>query len=394
MAKKTILFISHTAARTGAPINLLRFLTWFKQHTKIPFRILFQSGGELFSAFESLAPVSVLYQETPAMFWHRASAKFGVQSLINRTRLKILKEQLRREQLGLIYSNTAMNGELLEWFAEIECPVISHIHELEYYISYHIGREHFERVTQYTDHYIAISDAVKGNLIERHHIEEKRIDTIYDFLPASLFQTSTSQAQQEYACVRQYLNLPDNAFLICASGTTDWRKSPDIFLQLAAFIRKHHPELPIYFAWIGGETDGARFGQIQHDLSKLHLQDVVHFLGSQADALSYFAACDLFVMVSREEPFGLVSIETAMFGKPTICFEGSGGPEEFVEHDGGYVVPYLDIEAMAEKCIELFMQPELRISLGQRARQKAIERHAIENNAPQILQVMQRFYRA
>ena len=58
--KKTVLFISHEASRTGAPILLLTFLTWLKRHTEIPFEIILRQGGEITGDFEALAPVTLL----------------------------------------------------------------------------------------------------------------------------------------------------------------------------------------------------------------------------------------------------------------------------------------------------------------------------------------------
>ncbi|MEI6632882.1 MAG: hypothetical protein WCP22_03575, partial [Chlamydiota bacterium] len=54
-----VLFISHDARRMGAPILLLNFLRWFKEHAGIPFEILLGDDGELRPEFEALAPVTL-----------------------------------------------------------------------------------------------------------------------------------------------------------------------------------------------------------------------------------------------------------------------------------------------------------------------------------------------
>lgn len=383
MSSKKILFINHTAARTGAPINLLRFLSWFKKNTDIPFHILLQSGGELLSEFEALAPVTVLYKAP--------SPRTG--SLYKFTRRLILKswqERFRRSHWGLIYSNTAMNGYVLEFLAKLHCPVISHIHELEYYIQNHIGVQNFQLVKKHTDHYIAISQAVRHNLIEKHHVSSEKIDMIYDFLPEPV--ASSEYYARRAQAIRQELNIPKNAFLVCSSGTIDWRKGPDLFIQLAHHIHKSQPHLPIYFVWIGGERDGIEFKRLCHDIETLKMQHYIRFLGEQANPLDYFSACDVFAMVSREEPFGLVCIEAAMLAKPIVCFKGAGGPEEFVENDCGFAVPYLNIEEMAVKILGLFANEEQRISFGKNSQRKAETRHEIESVAPQIANVITQYY--
>ncbi len=54
MSKK-VLFISHDASRTGAPIVLLNLLKWFKTNTDIPFQILLKKGGVLEPDFKAIA---------------------------------------------------------------------------------------------------------------------------------------------------------------------------------------------------------------------------------------------------------------------------------------------------------------------------------------------------
>src|SRR5262245_56080071 len=64
---KRVLFISHEASRTGAPIVLLHFLRWFKRNTDIPFMVLVRESrgamGELLQEFDSLGPLFMLNGE-------------------------------------------------------------------------------------------------------------------------------------------------------------------------------------------------------------------------------------------------------------------------------------------------------------------------------------------
>ena len=93
-------------------------------------------------------------------------------------------------------------------------------------------------------------------------------------------------------------------------------------------------------------------------------------------------------MVSREDPFPLVCLETATLGKPVICFADAGGMPEFVENDSGFVVPYLDIEAVAERILELYANPSLREEMGASAARKVRERHDILTSAPNIVEII------
>ena len=72
----------------------------------------------------------------------------------------------------------------------------------------------------------------------------------------------------------------------------------------------------------------------------------------------YIAAFDVFSLVSREDAFPLAFMEAAAVGVPTVCFDGAvEGGCEFVEADAGRVVPYLDLDAMAERVLEFLRGP-------------------------------------
>lgn len=78
-------------------------------------------------------------------------------------------------------------------------------------------------------------------------------------------------------------------------------------------------------------------------------------------------------MISREDPYPLVNLEVAALAKPIICFRNSGGSQEFVENDAGFIVSYLDVEKMADKIIYLFNNQNIGIMLGQNAKEKSMK---------------------
>jgi len=91
----------------------------------------------------------------------------------------------------------------------------------------------------------------------------------------------------------------------------------------------------------------------------------------------------MWMTLSRKLPSGL--------GKPILCFDKAGGQPEFVEKDCGSVVPYLDVETMADKVIELYNNRDLLRQLGQNAAAKVRSRHTLEANAPKILAVIKKY---
>jgi glycosyltransferase involved in cell wall biosynthesis len=342
---------------------LLRLLRWLRANTDIPFEILLKDGnGQLRREFEDLAPVTV---------WNKRG-----------------KASLQQRRIGLIYSNTITNGDVL---GELNpgCPVICHVHELDYWIRHRVSPDHLRQLKKRTRHYVAVSQAVKRNLVEDLGISPGDIDVIYGFIPVDEASVDEAEALR----VRARLSLPPGALVVGGCGTTDWRKAPDLFIQLARAVRRRQTELgkPVHFVWVGGENQGPNFGALWHDVALAGLADCVHFVGTQTDPLPYFATFDVFALVSREDPFPLVMLEAGFLGKPIVGFDGAGGAREFVEDDAGFVVPYLDIEAMAARVLELLGSDELRHRLGAQAREKVRRHHDVAVAAPRLAALIQRF---
>ena len=129
---------------------------------------------------------------------------------------------------------------------------------------------------------------------------------------------------------------------------------------------------------------------LAHDLRHLGLDDLVHFIGARQNPLDFYAAFDVFALMSREDPCPLVMLEAASLGKPVLCFEGSGVAPEFVGEECGYVVPYLDFEEMAGKALAVLRSPALRESMGRAGMERVRARHDVAVAAPQILAAIRR----
>jgi len=375
---RRVLFVSHDASRSGAPIVLLHFLRWFKANSEIPFDILLRSGGDLQSEFEALAPVWIVGTRPD---WRPVPG-----ALVAAARRPWILRRVAAREPGLVYSNTAINGDALRVLSAAGRPVVSHIHELESVIR--ASRASFEIVKRYTRRYIACSEAVRTNLVENHAIAAEAIDVVHEFIPAR--RQAADATPQPRGRILQELGIPEGSLIVGASGTIEWRKAPDLFVQLARTMRQQRRELPIHFIWVGGSRPGSwRLGKLRRDVLSMGMEQRVHFVGARPNPLDYFRAFDVFALVSREDPFPVVCLEAASAGTPIVCFDGAGGEKEFVEDDCGFVVPYLDVDAMASRTLSLLESAELRRRCGARAADKVNARHDVSIAAPKILKIIE-----
>jgi len=211
---------------------------------------------------------------------------------------------------------------------------------------------------------------------------------VHEFIPLSPYEEP--RVRKTRAQLYGSQNIPESAVIVGGAGTTDWRKSPDLFIQLARAVTKQTSERPVHFVWVGGANEGIEFGELMHDVRHLGLDKYVHFLGARRDYVDVIASFDIFALVSREDCFPLVVLEAALLGKPIVCFDGAGGATEFIGGDAGFSVPYLDIGSMADRVVTLSRSPELGRRLGEVGRARVKAQHDVETIAPKILRIMMR----
>ncbi len=100
---------------------------------------------------------------------------------------------------------------------------------------------------------------------------------------------------------------------------------------------------------IGEGAKGAEREDYERIANELGLGEIVRFHGAKtkAEVAQYMRNCHFFVQPSLFETFGVVYIEAMACGKPVIASK-IAGPDEFVNHDVGILVPPADADALAE----------------------------------------------
>jgi glycosyltransferase involved in cell wall biosynthesis len=261
---------------------------------------------------------------------------------------------------------------------------LTHVHELDFSFLIGVGPERWQCVKGHSTSYIACAGVVKDALV-RYGAEASKVDVVHAFVPAITAQNREAGRR----LLREELGLPNEALVVGAAGQVGWRKGADLLVQLAKRVGTMRAGEPIYFVWIGGGSAMA-IGEAEHDVRMLGLEERVRFVGPRKNPLPYFAGFDLFVLPSREDPYPLVCLEAASVGVPIICFDRAGGMPEFVESDCGIVVPYLDVDRMAQELISLLEDPSRREAMGHRAMEKVRQRHDVNVAAPMILSIMEK----
>jgi glycosyltransferase involved in cell wall biosynthesis len=190
------------------------------------------------------------------------------------------------------------------------------------------------------DHLVCNSPSVLKHVIE-HGWPATRVTLIPNF-PSIPPLSAANRAD---------LATPDSAPLAVALGRLHRNKGLDLLVRAAADI----PEL---FVWIAGE--GPERANLEQLSRELQVSDRVRFLGWRNDRGALYAAADICVYPSREEPFGNIVVEAWSCGAPLITTETAGPSWLVRNNEDALLVRVEDIGALTNAIRSLVNSPELR----------------------------------
>jgi glycosyltransferase involved in cell wall biosynthesis len=161
----------------------------------------------------------------------------------------------------------------------------------------------------------------------------------------------------EAAKLRSRLS-PNGGPLIGFAGRFVREKRPDIALSAMDTVRTTRADAVLAFA---GEYQ-IRYEDTWERAAGLVEQhrDHVHFLGLLEDPqelADFYAACDVLVLTSDTECFGLVQVESMLCGTPVIMTDIAGGRVPVQQTGMGLLVPRDDAPALGRAILEVLDEP-------------------------------------
>lgn len=359
----------HAAERTGPPLFALQFLRWQREHhPRWQGTTLFlDAGGPLVSDFAELGPVvladgRVPYRTPPDRLRARAV----------RHRQDDLRRELRSHG-AVDVTHVHCAGSFRSLGAVPESRVLGHLHEMDVGLELHLGPE-ARRHLPTADRYVAVAPSVRRAFLARAAVEPALVEVQPGFVDERRLD---APPQGE-------LGLPDDAFVVLASGVRHWRKAPELFVRVAQIAAERAPEVRWAFAWVGGED----VGDLEALTDRAGLGDLVTFRSHQPEVLPWIARADLFALTAREDAFPLVCVEAAAAGTPIVTFE-NGGAADLVRQAGcGAVVPPLDVDAFAQALVDAARHPERRAGWSSAGRDHARRHLLLEVAGPKLQAVL------
>jgi glycogen(starch) synthase len=171
--------------------------------------------------------------------------------------------------------------------------------------------------------------------------------------------------------------------IVLFAGTKSYNKGAIHLLQAVEKIRQKVKDLIL--VCIGLPTR-----EWEDNRGLLHEENLLD-LGyvSEEEKRDAFDACDLFVMPSRYDSFGIVYLEAWRCGKPVIGAKVGAIPEVIEEGKDGLLVEFGEVDQLVSAIISLLNRPDLVKKMGETGRAKVIDRFNWQKNIGKIEEVFE-----
>jgi glycosyltransferase involved in cell wall biosynthesis len=369
MTEGKTLFVGHDANRAGAQLVLLH---WLRERKARGFEnyLLLVEGGSLVKEYQEVAQVWIWKTDIPLWFklkqriprlksnrsWNHEPSEQKVQGIM---------ATLKNEAFDKVIGNTVSSVGLLSILASLQLPLSVYVHELRFSISNYTTAEDRAFMVKSIDRFYAVSESVKAVLHADMGILENKIS----ILPPIVELKSAKKGPNK--SIRDLLGIPSDSPIVFGCGLAEWRKGPDVFLDVAKALIVKMPT--VHFIWLG-LLDNTYSKELVASKEGWDIGQQVHLLPVCSDSRPYFEAMDVFFLSSREDPFPLVMLEAAHAGKPIVGVRASGGVNDFLHGLDDLLVDGWDVDVFMDKIEALLhLSPEGLAEYQQTLKERAVQ---------------------
>jgi len=209
-------------------------------------------------------------------------------------------------------------------------------------------------ITQYTieqsDAVTSISEDLRRETVEVFHIQ-KEIRVISNFVNCDLYKPARERHE-------------GRPRLLHISNFRAVKRVTDCVRILAQVRKQMDTEL-----WMAG--DGPEQGAAEALAHELGVHEAVRFLGKQDHIERLIPQCDVLLLPSRQESFGLAALEAMACGVVPVATRVGGLPEVVIHGESGFLEAVGDVAGQAGRVLELLTNEGLRAEMEGKARKRA-----------------------
>jgi glycosyltransferase involved in cell wall biosynthesis len=350
--KNGMIFISHDATKTGAPLVILDLCKEYsKKNTN--FVIILMSGGELEEEFNKLAPVVNLNLSL-----------FEKKDIVVSSEILSLFGMLVKKGFNNCIANTVVSGFLAPFLDLNTINTTYLIHEMTDLIEEYHFDQGAKNIINSTADIIFSSNLVAKPFLETFSEEER----VYYIIPQGISEKMICKDKQNARkkILTKIGSKNPNVNIILGAGLAQDRKGTDLFLNVINECYNNNKIENLEFIWLGDKDTKYKKWE-RKELAKLGYKAHIHFIDFVEDPSDYFGAADIFLLTSREDPLPGVALIALKNNIPLIMFENTGGIQEYISDKNGSIIPQFDTSKMTSEIIRIIesgMKVESNISVN------------------------------
>ena len=283
----------------------------------------------------------------------------GIYTISGLRNLVFLKRFVSEKKISLIvtyHESSDFYGLALSIICNI--PVISSRRDMSFKtkphhrLAYRLGGRYFDLV-------IAVSNAVKQEVVKRRWFPEEKMLTIYNGI-----NTVDYGNGHDGTALKRRLGIHPDSPVVGMVANIHKIKGYHYFLDASSIIHRYKRDvqfLIIGYDWIqtGLTVNGLkRYGE------EIGMSQNLHFLGGREDVADLISIFDVAVLASLSEGFSNVILEYMAASKPVVATEVGGNPEVVVHGETGLLVPPADAHALANAILSILEDKETALRFG------------------------------
>ena len=215
-----------------------------------------------------------------------------------------------------------------------------------------------------SDEVVAVSYAVKENLVDSIGIPRSKVKVIHNGVDLTDFQNLPSKEE-----AKRRLGVPPDRLVIGAVGRMKAQKGYSFLLQALPLLK----EGGLSNFWVIMVGEGEARSSLEREARDLGCGEKVHFLGMRRDVPFLLRGMDVFAFPSLWEGFGTSLVEAMAAEVPAIASDLPCVREIIPDERYGLLVPPRDVQALAEGILEFRGDGKLRESVVEAAKDRAFQ---------------------
>lgn len=242
---------------------------------------------------------------------------------------------------------------------------------------------------QASEQVVVSSQTEKVDVVERYGVDENKIKVIAPGIDIDRL------GESKRAEARKRLGLPQKEKILLALGRLTPSKGYQEAIEIFSEFKKRY-QGPAKLLIIGGgeklnQAELSYRRRLEEVAKSLRVFEAVVFrpaLPYQEVGLAY-AAADIFLLVSKHEPFGLTVLEAMASKTPVIAFN-RGGPAEILRHnETGCLVPYKQPVQAAYYALSLIKDRDYREKIIRQAEEEVKRKYTWIQRTKEFIGVYQ-----